>query len=1312
MKLFHNFRFWTRNRCLPAAVVIIALFIVSSPRWAEAQEFRSVLTGQVTDPTGAVLKGATVTAVNKDTGTRYSGETSSAGVYYMAYVLPGTYKVTVTAAGFRSAVQDNVLLVAAQYYGLNFKLEVGAISETMTVTAAPPMIETASGSGGTDIDSRTISEVPLDGRQVYMLIGTTPGSQFTQTTFGPNGYSGTRGWDNTNAYIMGGGAPTGNFTGALGGYNQFTLDGTNITQQTTYHNQNAGEWNVAPNIDAVQEVNVMTSTYDARYSRTGGGTVNMVTKNGTNSFHGDLFEFYEGALFDANRIDFIDQGYPRQGVVQNQFGGTFGGPIVKNKLFFFGSYEGYRESIAGAITTSVPPAYLLPGYNGNPGVNFGLIQQNDPQEFPDGIAIFDPSTTTCSTGGAIDSCNPNNLVRTEFPNDTMPASDLNAIGLDFVKLYPLPNVSGRQNMLTNNYFASSPDVYGYDQYMTRVDYNTSSKTKWYSFFEYQPGHENRSGNALTGIAETGNLDHYRTSYTAAQDMTHVFSSTFMGDFKVSFSRFHDSAPDGNFGDAVNASTFGLTMPNIPTTTFKDLPEINGVGNAGNSGIGGFDNLIGNSITNDSTNNVMLDADFTKAKGAHNIHFGGVFAEFQYGDPQTVGNANGQFNFGSTATQFNGPSASLYTNASGTGLPNGLGLADMLLGYPDGGHVDYNYTIMEGQPAWALYAQDDWRVTHRLTLNLGIRYDVQRGLRERHNALNRGVCFTCVNPVTSDPTFQANLANDAAAWAAAGITPASFPQVLGGIQYAGINGQSRDGYNTDWSNIAPRIGFAFALNPKTVIRGGWGFMFGGGLEGGTTYGYTASTNYISSLDGNAVPNAPGYGVDYNGNSFASGTPYAGVIAPQTTTLGLLTSIGNGWAIDFPGRKIPKTMIMSLGIQRELPHEMVLDARYSGNYSSRLRVYNTVNNFATLAQVQQHIAADIAGTTDNWSEQVPNPYYNVPAFANTGCGSSPTIAGIDLLAPLGQYCSGGLYEYNLPIGKTWYNGLEVKLTKRAGHGLTFNLSYTYSKTEQATSFDGVGPSNGYGDNPYSAGEFPWQFPNPTHEISDFDRTHLFALTTVWDLPVGKGSNSHLLTNPPRVLGYIVNNWSLSGIFAYNTGAPQQLPSINGFNYIGTHSLKPDGGSKYTQWIWNNGGFPVGCTPAVPPAPPNGCPAGGIAPAWEPDTAVGPDYQDSSPWGIGYLKDFTTAVRDPSIPNLDLTLAKKIPITESKQVEFRWEAFNALNTRLYGGPDNNPDDPPTCTTMPATGAEQCTGFGNINTTVQNNFPRRMQVALKFIF
>jgi len=240
----------------------VCLLLVFAPR-SFAQEFRATLTGQVTDPTGAIVPKAKVTATNNDTGSTYTEVTSNAGVYYIPYVVPGTYKVKVEAEGFKTAIQDNVLLLAGKYFGQNFTLEVGSFHETVEVTAAPPMLETANGSGGTILDEKTLENVPVVGRQVYNLIGTTPGSQYT-------GGSQGRAFDNDNQYIIGGGVNphTQDNSYNSGGFNQFTLNGTNVTQQIAYGNQGSGAWNVSPTLDAVQEVNVMSDTYDARYGRT------------------------------------------------------------------------------------------------------------------------------------------------------------------------------------------------------------------------------------------------------------------------------------------------------------------------------------------------------------------------------------------------------------------------------------------------------------------------------------------------------------------------------------------------------------------------------------------------------------------------------------------------------------------------------------------------------------------------------------------------------------------------------------------------------------------------------------------------------------------------------------------------------------------------------------------------------------------------------------------------------------------------------------------------------------------------------------
>ncbi|TAM81462.1 MAG: TonB-dependent receptor [Acidobacteria bacterium] len=302
---------FTRQARVPA--ILFICFAISAGL-ARAQEFRSALTGRVSDPSGAVIPGAKVTAVQNDTSQTYSTKTNSSGDYYIPYMLPGVYTVTVGANGFKTNVQGNVLLQASASFGLNFTLQVGSITQSVTVTSAPPLINTASGSSSNVLTGRAIENLPLNGRQVYMLIGTTPGSQFLQTQFGASGYSGTRGWDVSNNYSLGGG---------IQGYNLFTLNGTNITMMGGFGEE--GTWMTSPNVDAIQETNIMSNTYDARYGHTSGGTVNIVTKSGTNLYHGNIYEYLENGALNANNFENNANGFKRQNTIQHQYGGTFGG---------------------------------------------------------------------------------------------------------------------------------------------------------------------------------------------------------------------------------------------------------------------------------------------------------------------------------------------------------------------------------------------------------------------------------------------------------------------------------------------------------------------------------------------------------------------------------------------------------------------------------------------------------------------------------------------------------------------------------------------------------------------------------------------------------------------------------------------------------------------------------------------------------------------------------------------------------------------------------------------------------------------------
>ncbi len=1241
-----NKSFWNGATWIP----VLALGAIT----CQAQESRATLTGQVADSSGALIPGAVVTAVNVDSGTTYTAKTTDKGVYYINYVIPGSYTITASAPNFKTVKQDKVTTFAAQTFNQNFKLDVGGSQETIVVDTEPPQLETTTGSGGTILTGRELSGVPINGGQVYALIGTTVGSQITGNNYANSG------WDVNSSYSLGGG---------IAGSNQFTLNGANITSQFGFNNHSPGEWSASPNADTVQEVNVQINTYDARYGRTSGGLINTVTKSGSNQFHGSARYGYENTFLNANTFQNNANGEPRNGVLQNQYWITAGGPIIKNKLFVFFGWEGFYQKQPLSTLLNVPPAFLRPGYQGNSGVNFGLVQALDAGEFPNGIPIYQPGTATCLDGGAVTACNSNHVVQQQFANNTIPGSAINPTTAAVLNYIPLPNITGAQNLVRgNNYFANTPGTIHYNQPSIRVDYNLTDKTKLYSYFLYWKGDQNRSTNGLSGLAENGNINWSHQTYVAVQDFTHVFSPTLTGDLRFSYTRFFESSPDGQGSALPAASTIGLNMPLPGTTSTSLLPEFS-LSDGWGTGVLGGSTIFGNQTNPEVSNNFGINLDFTKTHGAHTMEFGAELDEFQYGGfPSSGGHPNGTFSFNSGWTQYNPHNANCLPVTPGGGdvntcspsngpQPNGSSLASFYLGQPATGGVDWYTSIMEGYPVIGGYFQDAWRATPKLTMTFGLRYDVQRGLRERNNGLNRGLCLTCINPLTNDPTYQANVANttNTAAWAAAGINSSSLKQVLGGIQFAGADGQSRDAYDTDYSNVGPRFSFAYQIDKNTVIRGGYGIMYSFGLEGGSNVGEAQTTNYTSSTDGGNTPT--GY--------FQNGNPYPqGLLKPSGNSLGLLTDVGNGGeAVDFPGRKIPMEQITSLGFQRELPGHFVLDVSYAGNFTKRLRTFLWINGTASLAQENAAIA-----NPAYFNQQVPNPYYNVPGISGAGqCGTGTTVQAVALLIPLSQYCSPGgvglVGEYNAPIGGNYWNGLETQVTKRVfgsgGKGFTYRIAYTWSKN-----IDEDGYRNGW----------PYQDPERTHQLNSIDRTHVLSVTSVYDLPFGKGRQ--LFNSEPAFVDRFISGWTLSGVFSAQSGTPVQLNTGWYYTCPG-QSYKPAGGSTLGHWFSTAGANPDSCWTPVPT------------------------------YGLSPVNQSTAQVRNPTIPNLDVSLQKTTQIFERLGLELRLDAFNATNSVLFGGPNTNPG-----AGIPSFSPQSgWSGFGTVGFQQQNP-PRVLQLMGKIIF
>jgi len=1198
--------------------IVLAFFAVP----LAAQEFRSTLSGLVLDPSGATVPSVQVQAVNNDTRQTYTTSTTNSGDYLIPYMVPGTYAVTFTAQGFKTQVQRGVLVPAGSSPVLNFKLELGATSETVTVQANTELLEAENAVGNNILTTREIENVPLNGRQVYSILGTVPGSQSLQTKYGASGGSGTRAWDVSNDYTIGGGVQS---------YQQFTLNGTNITMQS---NGSQGTWELAPNVDALQEVNVQTTNYDARFGRTGGGSVSMVMKSGTNQFHGNLFEYLENGDVNANNYENLLNGIPTQKVKQNQFGGTFGGPLRKNRVFFFGSFEGYRQVIPFTTLTTVPPAYLR--------------TQGSVDFTASGYTIYDPASLQCSVaGGSIGNCS-GNLIRTPFAGDTLPAGRISSVGRSILSLFPSANTNTQS--LQNNFIANVPDRYQYNQPMARLDYDTSDRTRMYSLFAFQHGTEVRNSNGFPAPAEVGNIDSMRQELMASQDYTHTFSPSFLVDVKLSLSRFQSSFPDGDVSkDYDPVSLLGLHMPAVPTTTKKLLPQFSFGDN--------YPNMVGNNVDNKTYNNFGANADFTWIRGKHIFHVGAEWSEIQFATPRSVGSPNGNFAFGSQFTQ--------YTPVGrGTlpGVKDGNTIADLLLGYPDTGSVDYNGTLFEGFPVWAVYAQDNWHATRRLTLDIGLRYDVQIGVRERYNQLNRGMCMGCVNPITNDPYYQGNLAGMTPYLSAAGINVASLKTLYGGIQFAGQGGQPREAYDTDYSNIGPRFGFAYEVNSKTVIRGGWGLMFAVGQESGTNKGYSVSTSYTGSINPNVAPT----------DDFATGNPFPkGYLTPPGSSLGLLSDVGNNQTLDFPGRRIPRSQQFSLGMQRELPWHTRLEARFVGNYTNRLRTAQgytgalgaiAINGNWTKTQM------DYAAAHPNQLFQgVPSPFYGVPSVPSTSIlGGLYGLPAFYLEMPYPQF-PGPLGNNTDPLGKSWYNGLEVKVDKRLSNGYTLRAAYTYSKTMQATGY---------------LNTYPYQDADLLRQISPTDRTHIFALIGEYIVP-----KLSFQSAGGKALGAIVNHWALSHVLSVQTGFPQDLPTAAasnlpglalGFNYVSSHNFTPDGGPGTGQWLYNCGGKPLDC--------------------WQPSP---------NPFYALTLPNRTAALRQPQVPNLDISLRRDFPIGEHFRLQFRADAFNLINSVLFPGPDTNPYDGGPVKQANGT----WTGFGTIP-PYQENFPRVLQFSLKLAF
>lgn len=1212
---------------------------------------RATLGGTVTDPSGAVVVGATVRATNLATNEAREVVTTSAGAYTIPYLVPGLYRVEITAPGFQTLKREDVTVEVGQKLNLSAQLSVGQSVTEVTIVGRQEVLETADSSRGLVFDPTKTQEYPLNGRQSYMLLMLTPGVIFTQEQFGASGFSGTRAWDVNNSYKFNG-ARAGN------GNNVFMLNGTPISNE-------GSTWLFAPSVDAIQEFSAMTTVYDASYGHEAGGVVNTVIRSGTNRWHGSVYDYFRNAVLDANNFGNNVAGAPKGNHQQNQFGGSVGGPIRKDKDFIFGSHEGWQEVIPfpGAGVTAVP------------------TDLRDGQHFSKyNMTIFDPLTThTC--GADLEPCGGSNgstYWRNPFPGNVIPANRISPVAGKILSYLPAPNAPGQGTAgITNNYLnPGNKGRYWYNQVMARWDHVFNDKDKFSATYSTFHGYEYRSSTTFPKPVATGNMDNNRDFNGINLEHTHVFSARAVFDVKASVARFVQFSPGySDLARTISPQSLGMTgMIHAPTVTDSVIPNIN---------INGFTGALfgsGSFVWQPYTRYTFLPT-LTWTKQSHTLKFG-----FEYGYEArgnvSPGNAYGTLTFGSGLTQ----QATSHASTTNGGTDSFMGIASLLLGIPTGGSIDNNVTTYMTRPYYAWFLQDDWKVNRRLTINFGLRYDLQLAYQERYNRMTSQFDISTVNPL-SDQILAKWRTLKAAYDATNPVYPYPDPPAAfyGVWRFAGVDGYPRRQHYTDFTTGAPRVGFAYRIRDNLVMRAGVGVFYQSDTATGNgTTGFSATTGYLANVASPLTPSACDNGGCNGGTptgAYSIVNPFPnGLISAPGSSLGLLSNLGLGSTSNPLHWKTPRTYQYSLGFQYQLPANMLLDVSFAGNYA----LYD--RDGQDLGHVQNALGYALQNTAiadpTFFSRALANPFQGILP-TNTGIGSSSTQSASALMNYYSMW--GGYNQADVADRNFRSDALQVRFEKRAladrmsaGGVLTWVFSYTFSKQYSRTCCIGqswaynVGADLKLSPDGNSATLIPHKNNNNTdnlvYAMDSNNKPTEIAFSGVWDLPFGKGRRFG--TNLRGAVDRVVSGWTIPWVASYISGWPVGLPGGNNIcgdyvHYIDPATGQPgSAGQTWDHWFNNN--------PSCYKNFPNNAINSGLPPRF-------------------------SNVFNPAAPQVNVAIEKYTNITERYRLQFRAEAFNVSNTTIRPGPAS------TSFTSPV--------FGVIPNS-QNNFPRLVELVLKLHF
>ncbi len=1174
-----------RALSITLSLILVLLFVQSVP----AQETRGTIRGLITDPNKSPIPGASVKIIDAARGTTVSLTTNDDGFYQATYLISGTYQVVVETTGFKKFVRDNVVLDIGSAIQVDIPLEVGGTQETVTVTAEVPRLNTESASLGQVVDAQRIEQLPLVHGDPYTLIGLSPGVTYTGSTRLDRPFEPT--------HIIGFA-----IDGTRGNRSDLTIDGA---PSTATANGNEVIASYVPPSDIVQEFKVQTATFDSQFGNTEGGVTSISIKSGTNNLHGSAYYFAEPGSWAANDFFGNSRGQARPQTESNRFGGYISGPVRfprlyngKDKTFFLFGFEGIRDSRprfdAGA-SSYVPTAAIANG-------DFSGL----------GVTIYDPLTRV-NTGTATSPV----YTAQAFVNNMIPANRINPVAKAVLTYFAKPKQPG----LLGNIFDStlSEKTQPYNNFTFRIDQNISDKNHFFVRGSYYD--RNSLYNRYTDSPYAG-VNFLFKSRQGVIDDVHTFNSTTFLNVRYGYNRFirgQDQQADAQGFDLTQLG-FSAAYNNLIADSIRRFPRFDFTGGP-----------LGNGMSNEfrPVGTHSFAAILNKTIKTHSLKFGGELRIYREDDAFASNDQTGQFIFDNTYTR-------QASNGSTGQDVNGLqGLAAFLLGLPTTQQIVRRADYSEYSKTYGFFVQDDWKVNSKLTLNLGLRYEVETALIERQNKSVSGFDLNYSQPF--EAAVKAKLtATPIIGYTGTAIDPNTF-NVKGGLQFAGLDTGS-DLYKTPKNTFLPRFGAAYKLNDKTVIRGGFGLFAGflGERRGDVIQpGYTRTTTLGTTTlaSGAPVPNSI--------SNFSNVT----ILEPVGNAQGKQTGLGTAISYFNQNPKSSKQARFQFGFQRELPGGFVFEAEYVGNYGYDIEIARNIN-----ALPVQYLNADNSRTAAQVSNNtlltasVTNPFAGLSQFAGTSFANS-TISRSQLLLPFPEF---GAINTTNNDGKSWYHSGQFSLQKRFSRGYTLQASYTWSKWLQATEYLNAGDAK------------------PTKMISDQDSPHRLSLSGIYALPFGK--NQPFLSNANGIVDRIVNGWQIQGVYTFQIGFP--ISFTNDIFYNGG-DISIDSKNRTTAKWFNTDVF---------------------------TTVLNSTSTLATP--VNHLRTLPlrfTDVRRDNINNVDFSLLKDIRVRENMKFQIRFELINAFNEPYFPAPVVNPT---------------ATNFGQISASNQDNYARRAQFGLKFLF